>query len=85
MIKNKKDLVKVDRIDKIGKCFKSDKGHYYRQEKNRVLHVNEGIVNFLDENAINDGRVNWDKTYIEISKREFNIRLNRVIESFYSL
>ena len=82
-IKDIKDMKFAPTIDKVGECFRREEDHYYRQENNKVLHVSDGIVNTLDENAINDGRINWGRIYEEISADVFEVKLNEVLQSFY--
>ena len=82
-IKSAGDLKYAATIDEIGKCFKDQEGHYYKQEKNRVLHVADEIVNILDKNAINDGRINWERIYEEIPEEVFEKKLAEVLQTFY--
>lgn len=83
-IKRSADLVSVNRTDRTGKCLISDDGHYYRQEKNRVLHVHDEIVNILPDDKIEDSRVNWDHTFEEIDPDVFETKLQEVLNSFFS-
>lgn len=83
MIKDASELIYAPRIDVTGACFVDEKGHYYRQESKRVLHVATGIVNILDENGINDGRINWDCEYTEIAPELFDEKLKDVLGTFF--
>ena len=88
-IRNMDELIKdLPRVDEIGKCF-SEGSHYYRQDEHRVLHVllerdsRMHLVNSLEANALNDGRVNWGHQYTEILPLEFSRALEKALESFF--
>lgn len=83
MIKPVDELVHAPRIDNTGVCFVDINEHYFRQESKRVLHVAVDIVNALPENAINDGRLNWDNEYTEIDPQLFDEKLKDVLETFF--
>lgn len=62
----------------VGKCFKTEDGHFYRQYENHVLHVNNQngqLVNMLVEGQLNK------KTEVitEITQNEFNNKIKEVI------
>ena len=88
--RNEEDLKKnLPRVDEVGKCF-NEGTHYYRQDKNRVLHVNlEGdgnsLVNTLHENHLNDGRINWGHSYKEIDPYVFSEVLEKSLEIFFDV
>jgi hypothetical protein len=88
-IKPKEDWVHPERTDETGKCFKlEDSGgiHYYRQDRNRVLHVNISsgvLINELPVNHIESGRQNWGEEFEVIGEEEFkNVFQNTVIKLY---
>ena len=82
-VKKIEDLKYAPVIDELNTCFIDQKGHFYRQENNRVLHVDDGIVNLLSVNAINDLRINWDYVFSKIPSECFEGKLQEVLQSFY--
>lgn len=70
--------------DNPGECFSGDNEHYYRQDKEKVLHVAPGIVNTLDANHLEQTRVNWGDKYQKIEpavfERQLEIQLNKFFE-----
>ena len=69
-------------MDNPGECFSKD-GHYYRQEKNQVLHVASGIVNILPANHLEESRVNWGDKFERIDPLDFNHQMVEQMKKFY--
>lgn len=84
-IKNASDIVSVNRTDKTGKCFMTSEGHYFQQNNNSVLHVTDNCVNILDNDHIENERVNWDSKFFEITPREFENKLTFELSKFFAL
>ena len=73
-----------DQTDAIGTCLIDGKGHFFRQDKDKVLHINEGIINTLDVNHIESSRQNFGDRFEKITSKEFDdymqIQLNKFFE-----
>jgi hypothetical protein len=71
----------------VGKCFKSESGHLYKQLSNSVLHLNiQSETEFL-ANTLHVGFLN-DRSYyhfIEIDGNEFNNKLVDIILKLSSM
>lgn len=68
------------RVEKTGKCYKSDDGlHYYLVRENDVLHVTDNLINSLEENVITSNRIDFNEKFNEINRAEFNGYLNKTI------
>jgi len=81
--KSQGDWTDPDRTDKTGKCFIDQKGHFYRQDKDKVLHVHEGIVNLLPDNHIESSRINWSDKFEEVTSKEFNSYFQMQLNKFF--
>jgi hypothetical protein len=78
-----------DSTDEIGACFRRiDEGgtHYYRQDKNRVLHINVtdgALVNTLRENHIEFCRQNFGEEFEKVDKKIFEGALRDTLVKIY--
>jgi hypothetical protein len=83
-IKPTEELVNPDQTDAIGTCLIDNKNHFFRQDKDKVLHIAEGIINTLDVNHIESSRQNWGDRFEKITAKEFDdymqIQLNKFFE-----
>jgi hypothetical protein len=62
----------------VGKCFKTEDGHFYRQYENHVLHVNN--QDCLMINTLVEGHLNKKTDVLaEITEDEFNTKVKEVI------
>ena len=90
-IKPLSEYLTPDRTDATGKCFmlEDDGGtHYYRQDRNRVLHVNtvEGVlINELPDNYLESARQNWNEDFEAISEKEFESILQNTLSKLYEV
>jgi len=75
--------IETERTDKIGTCLTDGNGHFFRQDKDKVLHVYDGVVNTLDENHLENSRKNFGDKFKKISKEEFNIYLQIQLNKFF--
>ena len=69
-------------MDNPGECFSKD-DHYYRQDKNQVLHVASGIVNTLPMNHLEESRVNWGDTFERVEPVIFQAQLEKQLQKFF--
>jgi len=62
----------------VGKCFKTEDGHFYRQYENHVLHVNNQDCQMI--NTLVEGHLNKKTDVLaEITEDEFNTKVKEVI------
>lgn len=70
--------------DAIGTCLIDNRGHFYRQDKDKVLHLNDGVINTLEVNHIESARQNFGDKFEKITSQEFDnymqIQLNKFFE-----
>ena len=82
--KPQESWVEPDATDAIGTCLIDDRGHFFRQDKDKVLHLYEGVVNTLDVNHIESARQNFGDRFEKITSQEFDnymqIQLNKFFE-----
>ena len=76
--------IEPDVTDAIGTCLIDNKGHFFRQDKDKVLHLNDGVINTLDVNHIEACRQNFGDKFEKITSQEFDdymqIQLNKFFE-----
>ena len=72
------DILYGKRKVKIGKCFNDEYNHYYKQQKDFVLHLFDDENNFLISRTL-VGFLNKYKNLKEISEDEFDIKMKKVI------
>jgi hypothetical protein len=62
----------------VGKCFKTEDGHFYHQYENHVLHVNNQDAQLI--NTLVEGHLNKKTDVLEeITENEFNNKIKEVI------
>lgn len=70
----------VDRLEKAGECYKSINGkHFYLVRENDVLHVTDGCINTLYDNAITVNKNKFGEKYVKIDRKQFNQILNNIV------
>ena len=75
--------VTPDQTDTVGTCLIDHTGHYFRQDKDKVLHLSEGIINTLDVNHIESSRQNFGDRFEKITSQEFDDYMGTQLNKFF--
>ena len=82
-IKPQSEWTEPEQTDTIGSCLIDNKGHFFRQDKDRVMHVAGGIINELEVNHIEVCRQNWGDKFEKITSQEFDNFMQIQLKKFF--